>query len=411
LRVAHFDCYNGISGDMALGAFLDLGVPLDELKRALEALHLPAFSLSARKVTRCGVTATQALVDCPHEHAHRTFADIRKLIDAADLPTRTRERAISCFRLLAEAEAEVHQVAVDNVHFHEVGALDSIIDTVGAMWCVDYLGIERFTASEIAVGSGTVRAAHGELPVPAPATALLLRGVPITGGGPRGELTTPTGAALLRALVSEFGCHWHLRIDRSGYGAGSREEKGHTNFLRVFLGEAEDPGLPLDEHSLAMVQTEIDDMSGEVFGYVQEKLFAAGALDVGFVPVQMKKNRPGVSIHVLVARDKVSSVLETLLRETTTFGARVIPCKRYCLPREIISIATAFGPVRIKIGFWGEEILKAAPEYEDCRAIAQAKGLPLTRVYAEAARSAVQWLESHGRTGSCDSDKPKEGRP
>lgn len=393
MKVAYFDCFSGISGDMVLGAFLDLGIPLAELTQALRGLPLEGYSIRCQKVDRGGIVATQAIVECRVEHVHRGFSEIRAMIEASPLPERTRRNAIACFHMLAQAEAHVHGVELNEVHFHEVGAVDAIVDIVGSMWCAERLGIERAWASEVVVGSGTVRAAHGDLPVPAPATALLLEGVPVTDGGRVGELTTPTGAAILRTLVSEFGKPYRMTIQRVGYGAGSRQDKGYANCLRILLGEA--AGLPSDLESrrLALVQTEIDDMSGEIFGFVQEKLLTAGALDVALIPIQMKKNRPAVSIQVLVPPEGVNSVVELLLRETTTFGVKVIECDRYCLAREVHKLTTPFGTVGVKVGYWGEHVLKVSPEYEDCRRLALEKGVALREVMAAAQRAAQQWLE------------------
>lgn len=398
MKTAHFDCFSGISGDMVLGAFLDLGVPLEELGKALAQLPVDGYTISAKRVQRGGITATQAVVEIEEQHHHRGFSEIQSLISNSDLPAVVKERSITCFRLLAEAEAAVHNVPVERIHFHEVGAVDAILDIVGAMWCCEYLGIGRFSVSEVVVGSGTVRAAHGELPVPAPATALLLRGIPITDGGRRGELTTPTGAAILRTLVSDFSPPWHIKVQQIGYGAGSRDEQGFSNCLRVFIGETSE-NLPLERDALVIIQTEIDDMAGEHFGYLQERLFATGVLDVAFVPIQMKKNRPGVSVQCLASPELANPVIEVLLRESTTFGVKVIPCDRYCLRREIHEISTSVGALRVKVGYWGDEVLKVAPEYDDCRRIAVEKNMPLSEVFAEANRSAMRWLEERWERG------------
>ncbi len=384
---------------MVLGAFVDAGVSIDELQKAIAVLPLSGYTLAAREVKRCGVRGTQVLVECERGRHHRTYADIRAMISQAQLPPKTKENALKCFHILAEAEGQVHGIAHEEVHFHEVGAVDSIIDIVGAMWCAEYLQIERFLASEVVVGSGTVQSAHGELPVPAPATALLLQGVPTVMGGCPGERTTPTGAAILRTLVSDYGKSFSLRISRVGYGAGSREEKGRANYLRIFLGEAVEPVLPLEHQTLALIQTEIDDMSGEQFGFLQERLFESGVLDVCLTSVQMKKNRPGTSVQILVAPENVHAILEVLLRESSTFGAKVLQCDRYCLPRESHVISTRLGPIRVKVGFWGSEVLKVAPEYEDCRKLAKEKGLPLARVFEEAMLAASHWLEERWEQG------------
>ncbi|MCX7626402.1 MAG: nickel pincer cofactor biosynthesis protein LarC [Candidatus Sumerlaeaceae bacterium] len=399
MKSVHFDCFSGISGDMVLGAFVDLGVPLTELREALRSLPLDGYSIESRKVHRGGILATQVIVECRSEHVHRRLSDICAMISHSSLPPRTKQRAISCFQLLGEAEARVHGMPVELVHFHEVGAVDAIIDIVGSMWCAEFLGIEHATASEVVVGSGRVKTAHGELPVPAPATALLLEGVPVTSGERSGELTTPTGAAILRTLATEFGTLPLLTYEKIGYGAGSRDDKNFANCLRLFLSSL--PNNPPVEHrKLVLVQTEIDDMPGEYAGYLQERLFHDGALDVVFAPIQMKKNRPGISIQCLVEIEKLAAIKGVLLRESTTFGVKVIHIDRYCLQREIHEINCTWGKIRVKIALWsGNEVLKVAPEYEDCRRIALEHGVPLPRVYDEAKRAALRWLEQRWEQG------------
>lgn len=393
MKSVHFDCFSGISGDMVLGAFVDLGAPLDELRKVLQSLPFDGYSLESRKVHRGGILATQVIVECETTHVHRGLSEICAMISNSSLSPKTKERAIRCFQLLGEAEAQVHGVPVESVHFHEVGAADAIIDIVGAMWCAEFLGVEHATASEIVVGSGRVQTAHGELPVPAPATALLLAGVPVTSGGRCGELTTPTGAAILRTLATEFGMLPLLTYERIGYGAGSRDEKNFANCLRVFLSDIP-PSCPLERRKLALIQTEIDDMTGEQAGYLLERLFVEGALDVVFAPIQMKKNRPAISVQCLAEPEKFAALQNLLLRESTTFGVKVIAVDRYCLPREIHEINCAFGKVRVKVGLWGNnEVLKVAPEFEDCRRIALERNLPFAKVFDEAKRAALRWLE------------------
>jgi len=401
MRTAYFDCYNGISGDMVLGAFIDLGVPLEELRATLAQLPIGNFSISSQKVQRCGIYATQVTVDTQESRHHRGFSEIREIIEKAELPPRVKDQAIACFRRLAEAEATVHQTTVDEVHFHEVGAVDAIVDIVGSMWAAHYLGIERAVASVVVVGSGTVKSVHGELPVPAPATALLLQGVPVSTGGRIGEHTTPTGAAILRILASEFGTSSPFVYEKVGYGAGSREEKGRTNFLRVFLGTEHSLSLPLEKQKLTIIQTEIDDMTGELFGYVHEKLLQAGALDVCFVPIHMKKNRPAVSIQVLCHGHDAGRLVEFLLRETSTFGVKVLECDRFCLSRSFATISTEWGAVRAKIGYWGDTVLKSVPEYEDCKKIAEQSHLPLRTVFEKV----IAKLEELRATGSLGDEK------
>ncbi|MCX7964791.1 MAG: nickel pincer cofactor biosynthesis protein LarC [Candidatus Sumerlaea chitinivorans] len=393
MRTAFFDCYNGVSGDMTLGALIDLGVPIAELQEMVRTLGLTEVTVSAQTVQRCGVAATQVHVHFPHQHVHRRFSDIRNLIEKSPLSDRVKSQAIACFRRLAEAEARVHRTTIEEVHFHEVGALDAIVDIVGSVWALERLGVEQVLASEIVTGYGTVQAAHGELPVPAPATAYLLEGVPIRTGPYPQEMTTPTGAAIVTTLAKEFGPLGTFRVERVGYGAGSRLISGRTNYLRVFLGEDVAPVLSVERRELLILQTEIDDMPGEMFGYLQERLLAAGALDVTFVPIQMKKNRPAVSVQVLTAPEQLSPLLELVLRESTTFGVKVLRCDRFCLPREIHEVSTRFGPIRVKVGKLGDRVVKATPEYEDCRRLALEHGVALPEIFKIADQSIQQWLE------------------
>lgn len=392
MTTAYFDCYNGISGDMTLGALVDLGLPLEELRGALAALPVTGFKLEAERVMRCGIGATLVRVRCEDQKKHRHFSHIRDMIAAAGFAPGVADRAIAAFHAIAVAEAAIHETTVERIHFHEVGALDAIVDIVGAMWGVERLGITRVLASPVAVGSGTVRCAHGEMPVPAPATARLLAGKPITTGPMTGELTTPTGAAILVTLAEGFGPLDNFRTDRVGYGAGSRETEGHTNYLRVLLGgaDADTPSMPVESRTLVVLATEIDDMTGEAFGYLLERLFEAGCLDAHFRPVQMKKNRPGTAVRVLVEPSRSNAVVELLLRETSTFGVRATTCTRHALHRRIETVETEFGPVRVKTGLWGDEPVKRSPEYDDCARIAHERGVPLAVVFAAASAAATR---------------------
>jgi uncharacterized protein (TIGR00299 family) protein len=394
-RTAYFDCYNGISGDMTLGALVDLGLPLDDLRAALATLPVSGYELTAERITRCGVGATLVRVRTAEHHHHRGLGDIEGLIAESRLPDVVKERAVAVFRRLAEAEATVHSIPVEHVHFHEVGALDAIVDIVGACWGLHALGIGRVIGSPVAVGAGTVRTAHGELPVPAPATAVLLLGVPTHSGPMSGELATPTGAALLTSLAESFGPQPLMTIVKVGYGAGSRETAGHTNFLRIMLGEIHDSAaLPVERRDLRVVQTEIDDMSPEIAGHILDRLFETGCLDAHLAPVQMKKNRPGISVRVLVEPERLDAIITVLLRETSTFGVRVQSCDRYALPRRIEQVATPFGAVDVKIGYWGGDAIKFSPEYESCRRVARECGVPLGDVYLAASEAARRCGES-----------------
>jgi uncharacterized protein (TIGR00299 family) protein len=392
MAFAYFDCYNGISGDMTLGALIDLGADVAEIERQLKTMPLKDFSLAAESVRRCGIGATKATVTSHEEHPpHRHLRHIEEMIGAGSFPERARERALRAFQLLAEAEAEVHGTTVEKVHFHEVGAMDAIVDIVGSMIAAELLEIDSAAASTVAVGSGRVTCSHGEMPVPAPATALLLRGAPIETGPLAQELTTPTGAAILRTLADEFGALPTMCVERIGYGAGSRETKGHTNYLRVLLGRSEAPAedeflATLDRRRLELVSTEIDDMSGEIFSFLMEKLFEAGALDVHFQPLQMKKNRPAVRIEALCDPATTPHAVRLILEETTTFGARVTAVDRYCFPRRMETIQLPQGELRVKLALLGDRVVKVSPEYEDCRSLALASGAPVRQIFNQAVR-------------------------
>lgn len=450
MTVAYFDCFSGISGDMILGALVDAGVPFDELKAALKNLPVEGYEITQTHVQRCGIGGTKVnvrLVDHPdehhhHDHAHshshdhdhehthdhdhshshshehnhthdhkhhhshsyshdhghhhhRGFTEIRGIIESSTFSETVKSRAIEAFRRIAVEEAAVHESTIEEVHFHEVGAVDAIVDIVGAMWCLERLGVSRVLASPVAVGSGTVFVAHGEMPIPAPATARLLRGVPICTGPVSGELTTPTGAAILTTIAESFGPLDNFAIDKVAYGAGTREYPQHTNYLRVLLGEsvadaAGAPGtsLPLQRENLLLLTAEIDDMPAELLGSAMESVMAAGALDCHFVPVQMKKNRPAVSLHVLTNRTTVDALLEIVFRQTTTLGVKLLPCERVSLPRRSETVQTKYGKVRVKQALWGDAPLRSVPEYTDCQARAQAAGVPTIKVYNAAAAAA-----------------------
>ena len=393
---AYFDCYNGISGDMTLGALIDLGLPVEDLRQALSSLPVSGYTIEVERVKRCGIGATLAKVTCDEQKKHRHFSHIREMIEASDLSPNVKQRSVAAFHTIAVAEAKVHETTLERVHFHEVGAVDAIVDIVGSMWGVEALGITTVLASPVVVGSGTVRCAHGEMPVPAPATALILAGVPMETGPLPGESTTPTGAAILTTLTNNFGPMRNFSPLRIGYGAGSRVTEGHTNFLRILLGDAStsvspgDDSLPVEIRDLVVLATEIDDMSGEAFGYLMEKLFAIGCLDANFRPVQMKKNRPGTAVQVLTSPDKADGLIALLLRETSTFGVRVTACRRYALLRKSQLVETPFGAVRIKVGLWGDEVIKISPEFDDCRRLAEEAGVALETVYAAARQAASE---------------------
>lgn len=390
------DCFAGISGDMFLAALIDAGAPVEALLTGLRTLPLHGWDLQIARVRKGALAATSVTVIVDHHHHHhRHLADIERLIAASQLPDPVKGQSLAVFRLLAEAEAKVHGISVDEVHFHEVGAVDSIVDIVGAVYALYLLGVQSVYASALPFSHGRVQTAHGELPVPAPATLELLRGVPTYPLNVDAELVTPTGAALLKGLAKSFGTPPPLTPQRVGYGAGKRDLP-FPNVLRVILGDAPE-ALPLERERLMVVETNLDDMTGELAGFVMERLLEAGARDVWLTPAQMKKNRPAVILSVLCDAPALPTVLRLLLTETTTLGVRVQEMERWCLPREVWEVATPYGTVRVKVARWGDAIVNLAPEYDDCRRRAAQHGVPLKEVMVAAIVAARQRLSPAGR--------------
>ena len=395
MRTIYFDCFAGISGDMTLGALVAAGADPRELKERLALLDLPGYEVGFEEVDRSGISATRAVVRLTGgERPHRHLSDIRKIIVGSRLGAAVKARALKIFGRLAEAEARVHNVAVEKIHFHEVGAVDAIVDVVGACVGFELLGVERFAASALHVGSGTVEMAHGRFPVPPPAVAELLRGAPIYSTDIKGELVTPTGAAILATVCESFGALPRMRIEATGYGAGAREYEKFPNVLRVLVGESEGAGVAADEE-LLVVETNLDDASPQVLGHLMERAFERGALDCFFTHVQMKKSRPGVLVSVLCRPHEREAVLDLLFAETPTLGARSYAVTRRALEREAVTVETEFGRIAVKVGRHGGRVVSATPEYEECRAAALARGVPL-RVVQEAARAAFRGGEGEG---------------
>lgn len=382
MTLAYFDCFSGISGDMVLGALVDAGVAIEVLRAELEKLNLPGYELTALKVSRAGIAATKVHVCLDEkEQPVRLLADITTLIEASDLSTSIKQKSIGIFERLARAEAAVHGTTPDNVHFHEVGAVDAIVDITGSIIGLELLGVTNIAASAINLGSGTIKTAHGTLPVPAPATAELLKGVPSYGSSIPFELTTPTGASILSALSASFGPMPQMKISRIAHGAGDREVADQPNVLRLILGE---PTTVYREDASVMIETNIDDMNPQVYDYVIEKLLQQGAHDAFLTQIIMKKGRPAILLSVLTDKAHEGAVLDTIFRETTSIGARVSEVDRKKLSREIKEVDTKYGKIRIKTSRRGEEVLTATPEYEDCRRIAEEKQVPLKTVMEEA---------------------------
>lgn len=383
MRVGYFDCFSGISGDMTLGALVDAGVDGRAIQEAVASLGLPG-EVSFETVRRGGFRATYARVVTPHEHAHRHWRHIEEIIERGKLTPKQKDFATRIFLKLGEAEARVHGVDLSKIHFHEVGAVDSIIDIIGSAVGLDLLGVDRFEASPVPPGRGSIHAAHGRMPLPAPATAEILKGIPLAESPIEMEMTTPTGAAILATVAERFGPLPALTVDAIGLGAGTRETPEQANILRLFVGTVE---LPSSHDRVWMLETNLDDLPGEVVGHAMVKLMEAGALDAFVTPIQMKKNRPGVMISALCDDAKIPGVEEVLFRETTTLGIRRYPVSRHKIKRREVHVETPFGTIRGKLGIVENRPPSFSPEYDDCARAAAERGVSLLEVY-DAARAA-----------------------
>ncbi|MFQ5803461.1 MAG: nickel pincer cofactor biosynthesis protein LarC [Candidatus Methylomirabilales bacterium] len=386
MRIAYFDCYSGISGDMILGALLDAGLPPETLRSEIAKLKLTGVDLKAEKVKRGAFVGTRVQVITPQDHhPHRHLPDILTLLEKSDLPETILSRARQIFERLGEAEAAVHGVPVERIHFHEVGALDTIVDVTGAIVGLNALGIHEVYASALNLGGGKIEAAHGELPVPAPGTAALLRGVPVYGSPVEAELTTPTGAAIISTVAIGFGTLPPLQVDQIGYGAGSLDLPGRANLLRLMVGERTED---LERDEIALVEANIDDMNPQLYEPLMEALFRAGALDVFLTPVIMKKSRPATVVSAIAPAGLEGSIGPILLSFSSTFGVRSRRMHRQMLPREILAVQTPFGEVRVKVGRLHGRPIHLAPEYEDCRRLAEAAGTAAGEIMAAAVEAA-----------------------
>jgi uncharacterized protein (TIGR00299 family) protein len=384
MKTLYFDCFAGASGDMILGALVGAGADPRALVERLERLDVSNFEVRFSTVDRSGISATRAEVSTDDEQHHRHLSTILKIIERSRLSGQVKQRAARIFTRLAEAEARVHGIPVEKVHFHEVGAMDAIVDVVGACVGFELLGVERFVSSPLHVGSGSVEMAHGLFPVPPPAVAELLRDAPTYATYVRGELVTPTGAAIIGTLAESYGPLPPMRVQATGYGAGSREYERFPNVLRVMIGEAEGDA---QSERLLVIETNLDDVSPQIVGHVMERAFARGALDCWFTPVQMKKNRPGVLVSILCRPRERDALTQLLFDETTTLGVRSYEVERRALAREIVRVETRFGPVAVKIARRDGRVTNVTPEYDDCRAAAERHGAPLRDVES-AARAA-----------------------
>jgi uncharacterized protein (TIGR00299 family) protein len=390
MRTLYFDCFAGASGDMILGALIDAGVEPESFKQQLSLLGVTGYTIGFETVDRSGMSATYARVQTPHEHAHRHLADILKIIYDSRLSNNVKDRAAKIFSRLAEAEARVHNEPIEQVHFHEVGALDAIIDVVGAAIGFELLEIDRFVSSPLHVGSGTVEMEHGRFPVPPPAVTELLKGVPFYASDVTGELVTPTGAAIITTVCNAYGPVPLLKLEHTGYGAGTREYPRFPNALRVLVGEEEKgtrASIVSADERLWMIETNLDDISPQILGHVMERAFELGALDCFFTSVQMKKNRPGVLLSILCRDEERATLSELLFSETTTLGIRAYEVERRALERDIVTVETQYGSIDVKVGQLNGHIINVMPEYDHCRQAARAAKVPL-RVVEEAARNA-----------------------
>lgn len=381
MRTLYFDCFAGASGNMILGALSALGLDRESLVSELRKLDIADFELVFTEVDRSGIAATHLEVKVPHEHAHRHLHHIETIIRDSTLSDSVKARAIAIFTRLAEAEAKIHGIDVNKVHFHEVGAMDAIIDVVGSCIAFDMLGIERFVCSKIHVGSGFAEMAHGKFPVPPPAVAELLTGLPIYSTEIEGELMTPTGAAIISTLCDSYGTIPEIAVEQTAYGAGTRKYDKFPNVLRVIIGESEGSVRPsATTEQLTLIETNIDDASPQVLGFVMERSFDLGALDCWFTPIQMKKNRPATMISILCEVDKKDVLTHLLYTETTTIGVRIKQVERECLEREIIRVSTEFGDIDVKLSKLDGKIVTSMPEYDHVKSAAIDHGVAFKTV-------------------------------
>jgi pyridinium-3,5-bisthiocarboxylic acid mononucleotide nickel chelatase len=391
---AFFDCFAGVAGDMVLGALLDAGGSAEALRAGLAGVPVDPFELEVTGVERGGIAATHVRVRARRSPVIRTWGYLRGALGEADLPAPVRDRSLAIFGRLAEAEARIHRKPVDQVHFHEVGAVDAVVDVVGSALLLDDLGVAEVWASPVATGTGLVRGDHGVLPVPAPAVLELLRGVPIYSGGVAAELTTPTGAAILAASAARFTELPPMRVAAVGYGAGTRQHDELPNLLRVLLGERTEDDAAGDGGLL--LEANLDDMTPELGPWVLQRLLEAGAADVWFTPIHMKKGRPGITLSVLCAPGTDAAVRELLWRETSTLGVRGLPVRKWMLERRVITVEVPGGKVRVKLGLDGGRVVNVAPEYADCARLASETGRPLKDVMARAQSAALATLDAEG---------------
>jgi hypothetical protein len=400
MKQAYLDCFSGISGDMFVGALLDVGLPLERLFAELKKIPLGFYEFKRTRALRGHLVGTRVEIRVPGKQPSRKLRDIETLIAQSVLSAGVKQRVLKVFSRLAEAEGKLHHKPPEEVHFHEVGAVDAILDIVGTCVGLELLDISHLTCSPVNVGSGCVQAAHGSLPVPAPASLELLKDIPIFSSGVEGELVTPTGAALISTLAAGFGHIPAMKVERIGYGAGSREIPGQPNLARLLLGQTMEsvtarPGPPGDE-VVSVIEANVDDMSPQLFGFFIEQALAAGALDVTCTPIQMKKDRPGILVSVLCTPEKGDALAQMLFEQTTTIGVRIYEARRKILERELVSIQTPYGAVKVKVAKRDGKVLNVAPEYEDCQRLATEKDVPLKQVIIAAQAASLTQVSGVG---------------
>jgi len=393
MKCLYIDCFSGISGDMFLGALVDLGVPRKYLKEELLKLGIKDYSISFSNAVRMGISGRRVLVKDHHKksgHHHRTYADIEKIINKSRINKSVKEKSIDIFHRIAKAEAKIHNRKIAEVRFHEVGAIDSIVDIVGSVAGIDFLEVEECIASRVPLGSGFVKCQHGTIPVPAPATLEILKGIPVYSSGVKSELVTPTGAAILASLVKEFKPLPEMKILKTGFGAGSKVFEDIPNVLRLILGDADSIR---ENDCVRVLETNMDDMNPEWSGFLMDRLFEAGALDVLMVPVYMKKNRPGILLKVICDEKKREKLTSVIFSESTTAGVRSYSAERDILKRREGNLKTKFGVLKVKI-FEEEKGERIVPEFEECKKVALKRKVPLKRVYEEVCAAAKEQRKS-----------------
>jgi len=391
MRIGYFDCFSGASGDMILGSLIDAGLSARRLREELKKIRIPTIQLKVKKVLKRGISATQVIVEGKKERrSHRNLKEIMRIVERSGVKAEVKERSREIFKRIALVESKIHQTPMEEIHFHELGGLDSIVDIVGSVWGLQQLGIEKIHVSKVNVGAGFVKCEHGILPVPAPATLALMEGKPIYSSGVERELLTPTGAAILTTLGSEFGPIPSIHVERIGYGAG-RDHLLHPNLLRLIIGTSASTS---GNEKVVIIQTNIDDMNPQFYDYIMEKLLAMNVLEVFLTPILMKKNRPGTLLTVIGPSEKRPAITEFLLKETTTLGLRWHEEERAKTEREIQTKETRYGKIRFKLARWEGRVVNISPEYEDCKRLALKKGVPLKDIFEEAKRLTTRFQKT-----------------